>query len=189
MGVTFENDNNTNMFLTIPEDLILGIFSILPDRELMQIIPLICKKCLELSNSTKLEGGWKRRIIQLLEVKDLNLSCLKVTSWKMTYLDFKKSPCAYAKVLHDLGNFRKAEIEYEKGLRLEPENVAALQGYAKILAGRTKFADAQSLLAKAVQIDPKNTSILKQYGTLLYILGRETEAKSQHAKALRIERM
>lgn len=175
--------------IELPKEIIQEILIYLPDQELMQIIPLVCKTLHGIATSVELEIEWKKRIIQQISASDRERLYLQERSWRKAYLAFKKtSPCIWAEILLKQKDFKNAEKFCQKGLTLNPNNVAVIQTYVSILSSYAKFIEARKQIEKAVKLDPENISVLKQYGTILYILGYNIEGKEQHVKASKIEK-
>lgn len=80
-----------------------------------------------------------------------------------------------------LNNQRKRLAPTERDLRqilkLQPENIAALNSLGYILADRTqRFDEARELLGKALRLSPNDAAIMDSMGWLQYRLGNYTEA-------------
>lgn len=181
------NSCSTDLFVILPLDTINEIVSYLSDRELMQIMPLICKAFQEFSNSHLLEAEWKKRTIKRLGICEGERFFFQEKSWKRAYLAFRRLPdCAYAQILHGQGNFKKAALKYQEALKAKPKDNVALLGYAQILCRWNDYIKAQIQVETALEIEPSNAFALKLHGTTLLMLGRYQEAQAQFKKAKKI---
>lgn len=87
-----------------------------------------------------------------------------------------------------LGEFEKAETEFEYVLERSPENALALNYLGYMYADRgIKLKDALKMIKKAVQLDPENGAFLDSYAWVLYKLERYDEALVQMRKAMEFE--
>lgn len=80
-----------------------------------------------------------------------------------------------------LNNQRNRLIQTEQDLRqilkIDPDNVSALNSLGYILADRTqRYQEAQQLLEKALLLQPDDAAIMDSMGWLLYRLGKYPEA-------------
>jgi tetratricopeptide (TPR) repeat protein len=80
-----------------------------------------------------------------------------------------------------LNNQRKriaaAERDLRQILKLQPDNIAALNSLGYILADRTqRFSEARALLEKAMQLNPDDAAIMDSMGWLHYRTGKYPEA-------------
>jgi tetratricopeptide (TPR) repeat protein len=74
-------------------------------------------------------------------------------------------------------NNRLSDENYEKALKLDPNNSYVLNNYAYYLSLRGENLEkAETMAAKAVKLDSNNPANMDTYGWVLYKLGRYTEA-------------
>jgi tetratricopeptide (TPR) repeat protein len=84
-----------------------------------------------------------------------------------------------------LKNFRLSDENYEKALKLDPENSYVLNNYAFYLSLRGENLEkAETMSAKSVKLDAANPANLDTYGWVLYKLGRYSEAVIWVEKAI-----
>jgi tetratricopeptide (TPR) repeat protein len=90
---------------------------------------------------------------------------------------------------HELGDDRKAFAEYEKALRLNPDNVLVLTNYAYFMAiGGGSLDRALTMSKRAIELEPGNATYLDTYAWVLYLRGDYTEAKRVMGQALPLDR-
>jgi tetratricopeptide (TPR) repeat protein len=183
------NNKEINFLTLFPDEIKKEMFSYLPDKDLMQTLPVVCKAFKHLT-TVEMDIEWKKRTIKLLgkeEGEDFFLR-QKLPSWRATYLAFKRlSICDYAEILHSRGNYKKAALKYSEALNLQPQNVIALIGRARILLRWAKFKEAQVHFERAFELGFLNINALKEYATTLLCLGKYEEAKQKFNEALRIQ--
>jgi Flp pilus assembly protein TadD len=63
-------------------------------------------------------------------------------------------------VLHRLGKFEEAKIEYARALALKPDFAAAWSNLGAAFLARSKFSDAEACLLRAKTLDPRNRQVL-----------------------------
>lgn len=88
---------------------------------------------------------------------------------------------------HLKGNAKKSYANYEKALKLWPDNVVILNNYAYFLSEEEKELDkALEMSSKVMELEPSNPTYMDTYGWVLFKLGRTEEAKKiiQQAVAL-----
>lgn len=86
---------------------------------------------------------------------------------------------------YNLGISGKAFRDYEKALRLDPENPVALNNYAYYLSVLDRnMGKAAKMSRKAVMADPENATYLDTYGWILYRQRKFDEAKAVFKKVL-----
>lgn len=105
-----------------------------------------------------------------------------------------------ASMWHEQGNDRKAFTEYERALRLNPDNTMALNNYAYYLAidagarpaksktRRTDLDRALEMAGKAIAAEPVEATFLDTYAWVLYLRGEYAEAKRIMGQALPLDR-
>lgn len=87
------------------------------------------------------------------------------------------------KLAVESGRFADAEIEFQKVLAAEPENVTALVNYGVALVQVKKYAEALVYFDKAVRLSPKNLNALYNLATLLSLQKQHFPA-IQHLKTI-----
>jgi len=81
--------------------------------------------------------------------------------------------------------YRLSDENFEKALKLDPENSFVLNNYAYYLSLRNENLDkAESMSAKSIKLDPGNAANMDTYGWVLYKLGRYAEAAEWVQKAI-----
>lgn len=81
--------------------------------------------------------------------------------------------------------YRLSDENFEKALKIDPENSFVLNNYAYYLSLRNENLDkAESMSAKSIKLDPGNAANMDTYGWVLYKLGRYTEAAEWVQKAI-----
>ncbi len=87
------------------------------------------------------------------------------------------------------GSHAKSFRQYEKALKLYPDNAAALNNYAYFISedGR-EYEKALAMSAKANEIEPGNATYLDTQAWILYKLGRYAEAKKIMLQAISLDR-
>lgn len=84
-----------------------------------------------------------------------------------------------------LKNYKLSDENYEKALKIDPENSYVLNNYAYYLSLRSEnLEEAETMSAKSVKLDSKNPANMDTYGWVLYKLGRYTEAAEWVEKAI-----
>jgi len=82
-------------------------------------------------------------------------------------------------------NYRLSDENYEKALKMNPENSYVLNNYAYYLSLRNENLEkAETMSSKAVKLDPENAANMDTYGWVLYKMGRYTEAAEWVEKAI-----
>lgn len=183
------SNNKEINFLILPDEIKKEIFYHLPDEDLMQILPVVCKTFRHLT-TVEMELEWKKRTIKLLgEFEgEYFFSRHQSLSWRATYLAFKRlSLCDYAEILFNRGSYQRAELKYNEALNLQPQNAIALIGRAKILLRWNKFKEAQIHFEKAFEMGLSNANTLRWYAATLLSLGKYGEAKQKFNEALKFQ--
>jgi len=81
--------------------------------------------------------------------------------------------------------YRLSDENYEKALKLDPENSYVLNNYAYYLSLRNENLEkAETMSAKSVKLDPGNAANMDTYGWVLYKMERYTEAAEWVQKAV-----
>lgn len=83
----------------------------------------------------------------------------------------------------EAGRFAEAEIELQKALEAEPDNVTALVNYSVALVNLKKFPEALQSLEKAVALDSRNTNARYNLAIIYSASGRHFQA-IPHLKAI-----
>lgn len=87
---------------------------------------------------------------------------------------------------HEKGEDEKAFENYEKALRIDPDNSIVLNNYAYYLSLQNKDLEkALEMAEKAVELDPDNGSNQDTYSWIFYKLGRYEEAREWIEKSLK----
>lgn len=83
----------------------------------------------------------------------------------------------------EAGRFAEAEIEFQKALAAEPENVTALVNYGVTLVELKKYPEAVRHFEKAAALDPKNANARYNLAILLSLQKKHFQAIS-HLKTI-----
>lgn len=84
-----------------------------------------------------------------------------------------------------LGRFGRASACYEKAIKLNPENVSALNNYAYFMSCRgKKLKRCLEMSAKVIEAEPENVTYLDTYGWILYKMKRYGEARNIFKKIM-----
>jgi len=77
------------------------------------------------------------------------------------------------------GQVGKAFKQYEKALRIDPDNSLVLNNYAYFMSlGKIKLKKAQQMSKKTIEKEPDNPTYLDTYAWILHLLGQDLEAKA-----------
>ncbi len=90
------------------------------------------------------------------------------------------------KVALEAGRLAEAEIEFQKALAAEPENVTALLNYGVTLVQMKKFPEAAANFVKAVRLSPDNINARYNLAILLAAQGKHFETIPQLKAILQI---
>lgn len=86
---------------------------------------------------------------------------------------------------HDLSEHEKSDENYEKSLRLMPDNPIVLNNFSYFLSLRsTKLDLAENYSKKSIELSPDEPNYFDTYGWILYKLERYSEAKMWLEKAV-----
>ena len=89
--------------------------------------------------------------------------------------------------LLNASRLEEALISYEKGLKIDPRSIDALNGKGMILNQLGKYEEAITWFDKALEIDPNFVNALNNKGITLSNLGKYEEAITWFDKALEID--
>lgn len=82
-------------------------------------------------------------------------------------------------------NYRLSDENFEKALKIDPDNSFVLNNYAYYLSLRGENLEkAETMSAKAVKLDAANAANMDTYGWVLYKLGKYAEAADWVEKAI-----
>jgi protein O-GlcNAc transferase len=84
------------------------------------------------------------------------------------------------------GRLGDAEQHFKAVLRLQPENIAALNILAVVLTALQKFAEAEKYYETALRLNPNSDATLYNFGIVLKALGKPAEALRRFSEALNI---
>ena len=80
-----------------------------------------------------------------------------------------------------------ARVEYERAIRLDPQNANARQWYALLLRDLGRLDEASRELRRALELDPLSPTINRNLGYVLFCMGRADEAIEQLHKTLELD--
>lgn len=86
------------------------------------------------------------------------------------------------------GNEARAQEEYEKAFRIDPNKIEAIVSYARILRQRGHQREAADAFARAYARSPRFPLLAAEYGMALDRLGRHDEAKRLYLEASAADR-
>lgn len=77
------------------------------------------------------------------------------------------------------GQVNKAFKQYDKALRVAPDNSMVLNNYAYYMSlGKIKLKKAKAMSKKTIEAEPDNPTYLDTYAWILHLLGEDVEAKA-----------
>ncbi|MFZ4507096.1 MAG: caspase family protein [Fimbriimonas sp.] len=85
------------------------------------------------------------------------------------------------------GRLPDAENSLRKAIKLEPENIAALNLLGMVMVDQKRFADAITTFEKAIALSPNNAVLQNNAGECLRNLKRYDEAKAKLQKAIDLD--
>lgn len=86
------------------------------------------------------------------------------------------------------GKLAKSSAAYKKAIKLNPDNILALNNYAYNLSEKGKDLDRALEMSKRVmELEPGNATYIDTYGWVLYKLGRYDEAKKALMQAVALD--
>ncbi len=83
--------------------------------------------------------------------------------------------------------YDRAEEEFSKSLRINPENTGALYSLGSIYAGRGDFEEAEETFRALLEIDPNSPIVHKDLGNLYVQMQQYENAKTEFRTALRFD--
>lgn len=90
---------------------------------------------------------------------------------------------------HQMDNDRRAFTNYDKALRLDPDNILTLNNYSYFLSLTGRDLDkALQMAARVMELEPGNSTYIDTYGWVLYKMGRYEEAKKVLQQAVSLDR-
>src|SRR5208283_4387604 len=96
--------------------------------------------------------------------------------------------CNLGAVLHRLGRFEEAKVEYARALALKPDFVEAWSNLGAAFLARAKFADAETCLLRAMELSPRHRQVLSNLADVLRTQGKFSQAIDTYRKALKADR-
>lgn len=86
---------------------------------------------------------------------------------------------------HKLKQNEKSDMNYDKSLKLEPDNILVLNNYSYYLALRgEKFEKAEQMSKRSNELAPNNSNLQDTYAWVLYKMGKYDVAKKMLEQAL-----
>lgn len=130
-----------------------------------------------------LEAGITRAHL-LVEAGDLKAALAGLDALQESFPDHPDLDYTRATLLESAGQTRKAVAEFERALKLRPEDPQLLNALGYTLADRKqRLADAERYVRKALAISPDSPAIQDSMGWVLYRRGRTEEALPILARA------
>ena len=84
-----------------------------------------------------------------------------------------------------LGDYKKAYKSYDMALKIDPDNIYALNNYAYYLSVQGKnLKKAYAMSRKTVEAKPDDATFLDTFGWILYLMGKPEEAKANFKHAM-----
>ncbi|MFI3315278.1 MAG: hypothetical protein R3Y04_06395 [Rikenellaceae bacterium] len=91
-------------------------------------------------------------------------------------------------ISHKIGDNKSAYKYYDKALKVNPNNIVALNNYSYYLSLENTMLDkALEMSMRTIEIEPNNSTYLDTYGWILHKLGRNEEAKDIIKRAVAID--
>ena len=87
------------------------------------------------------------------------------------------------KLAIEAGRYSEAEVEFQKALAVEPENIAALVNYGVVLVNLQKYPEAITNFEKVISLEPNNPNALYNLAVLFSLQQKHFQA-IEHLKAL-----
>ena len=92
---------------------------------------------------------------------------------------------ALGDLYQEIGELKKAEFYYKKGVAIDPEYIPLLNNYAYFLTKIGKdYQNGLKMSKKTILNEPDNPTYLDTYGWLLFLTGDFQEAKAQFKRAM-----
>jgi len=93
--------------------------------------------------------------------------------------------CNKADCLQYTSRTNEAYREYERALKINPENIVAMNNYAYLMAcnGRN-LSKCNTLIKKVIEVEPENPTYLDTYGWVLHKQKKNADAKAVFKKAM-----
>jgi Flp pilus assembly protein TadD len=130
-----------------------------------------------------LEAGITRAHL-LVEAGDLKAALAGLDELEKGFPDHPDIDYTRATVLESGGQTRQAVAEFERALKLRPEDPQLLNALGYTLADRKqRLADAERYVRKALEMSPDSPAIQDSMGWVLYRRGRSAEALPLLARA------
>jgi len=95
------------------------------------------------------------------------------------------SNLALGDLYFQVSNFNESQKCFERVLRLDPNNIGALNNYAYYLSleGK-KLKKAKEMSQKTIKAEPDNPTYIDTYAWILHLLGQDVEAKAMFKHAM-----
>ena len=123
-----------------------------------------------------LQAGLTRAHL-LVENGDLKGALAGLDALGQRYPDHPDLDYSRATVLESAGRTRQAVAQFERALKIRPEDPQLLNALGYTLADhRMRLSEAEALIRKALAISPDNPAIQDSLGWVLYRRGRQAEA-------------
>src|SRR5690606_3004690 len=123
-----------------------------------------------------LETGLTRAHL-LADAGDLKGALAGIDALSRQYPDHPDIDYSRATVLESGGRTRQAVTEFERAIKLRPEDPQLLNALGYTLADhKMRLEDAEALIRKALAISPDNPAILDSLGWVLYRRGQQQQA-------------
>lgn len=124
----------------------------------------------------ELETGLARAHLQV-EFGDLKGALATLDKLARNFPDHPDVDYARATVLESGGRTRDALAEFDRALKLRPEDPQLLNAYGYTLADHNqRLAEAEAMVRKALEVSPDNPAIQDSLGWVLFRRGQTSEA-------------
>src|SRR5262249_58088017 len=87
-----------------------------------------------------------------------------------------------------IGRFDAAQVEFEQGIRLEPDSAEMQYNLGKLFSVQDNWEPARKALEAAVRIDPKYLEALDALGFALEALGDDAGAVARYQQAIALNK-
>jgi len=129
---------------------------------------------------------WKNSVVlyeRVLRVAAKNPIYQTALETRLPYADVRNN---FGHALADARKFDEAIVQYEAGLRLNPQHIEIHDNFGNALAQTGKFDEAISHFMSALQINPRDATVHTDFGIALAMSGKMDQAVVQFKEAIRL---
>lgn len=99
----------------------------------------------------------------------------------------KYGRCGLAAVYHEMGDLETARIEYEKAIKMFPDDNVILSGYATTLISQGNLAQSGLIYRNLIETNPNEARVLNDYAAYLKKLNNIEDSRVFYTKALELD--